>query len=199
LDGMRMVQRKQDSMSDAFLFSLMQKQLEEEGEIDEIKLDVVKAPRIQGDETLSNLASRIVDEVKVVKTPKSLANRVLQQAGIDTSLEAAQPIVSNGHLKHVGQRARKLVRRENVTRRIRKVKTTTSPSQINRKPTAVNSKRGAPNSTKSRPAIGREYEARISSRVKINKRGITSKVSKESSQAKQSRNNKLDNAINFSL
>jgi hypothetical protein len=198
LDGMRMVQRKQDSMSDAFLFSLMQKQLEEEGEIDEIKLDVVKAPRIQGDETLSNLASRIVDEVKVV-APKSLANKVLQQAGIDTSLEAAQPIVSNGHLKHVGQRARKLVRRENVTRRIRKVKTTTSPSQINRKPTAVNSKRGAPNSTKSRPAIGREYEARISSRVKINKRGITSKVSKESSQAKQSRNNKLDNAINFSL
>ena len=185
-------------MSDAFLFSLMQKQLEEEGEIDEIKLDVVKAPRIQGDETLSNLASRIVDEVKVV-APKSLANKVLQQAGIDTSLEAAQPIVSNGHLKHVGQRARKLVRRENATRRIRKVKTTTSPSQINRKPTAVNSKRGAPNSTKSRPAIGREYEARISSRVKINKRGITSKVSKESSQAKQSRNNKLDNAINFSL
>jgi hypothetical protein len=198
LDGMRMVQRKQDSMSDAFLFSLMQKQLEEEGEIDEIKLDVVKAPRIQGDETLSNLASRIVDEVKVV-APKSLANKVLQQAGIDTSLEAAQPIVSNGHLKHVGQRARKLVRRENATRRIRKVKTTTSPSQLNRKPTAVNSKRGAPNSTKSRPAIGREYEARISSRVKINKRGITSKVSKESSQAKQSRNNKLDNAINFSL
>ena len=186
-------------MSDAFLFSLMQKQLEEEGEIDEIKLDVVKAPRIQGDETLSNLASRIVDEVKVVKTPKSLANRVLQQAGIDTSLGGAEPIVANGHLKHVGQRARKLVRRENVTRRIRKVKTTTSPSQINRKPTAVNSKRGAPNSTKSRPAIGREYEARISSRVKINKRGITSKVSKESSQAKQSRNNKLDNAINFSL
>lgn len=199
MDGMRMVERKQDSMSDSFLFSLMQKQLEEEGEIDEITMDVVKAPRIQGDETLSNLASRIVDEVKVVTTPKSLANRVLQQAGIDTSLGAAQPQVSNGHLKHVGQRARKLVRSENATRRIRKVKTTTSPSQINRKPTAVNSKRGAPNSTKSRPAIGREYEARISSRVKINKRGITSKVSKESSQAKQSRNNKLDNAINFSL
>ena len=185
-------------MSDAFLFSLMQKQLEEEGEIDEIKLDVVKAPRIQGDETLSNLASRIVDEVKVV-APKSLANKVLQQAGIDTSLGGAEPIVANGHLKHVGQRARKLVRRENVTRRIRKVKTTTSPSQINRKPTAVNSKRGPPNSTKSRPAIGREDEARKSSRVKINKRDINSKASKKSSQAKQSRNNKLDNAINFSL
>jgi hypothetical protein len=198
LDGMRMVERKQDSMSDSFLFSLMQKQLEEEGEIDEIKLDVVKAPRIQGDETLSNLASRIVDEVKVV-APKSLANKVLQQAGIDTSLEAAQPIVSNGHLKHVGQRARKLVRRENATRRIRKVKTRAAPSQINRKPTAVNSKRGPPNSTKSRPAIGREDEARKSSRVKINKRDINSKASKKSSQAKQSRNNKLDNAINFSL
>ncbi len=72
-------------MSDAFLFSLMQKQLEEEGEIDEIRMDVIKAPIIQGDETLSNLASRIVDEVKVV-APKSLANKVLQQAGIDTSV-----------------------------------------------------------------------------------------------------------------
>ena len=187
-------------MSDSFLFSLMQKQLEEEEEIDEITMDVVKAPRIQGDETLSNLASRIVDEVKVVKTPKSLANKVLQQAGIDTSLGGAEPIVANGHLKHVGQRARKLVRRENATRRVRKVKTRAAPSQINRKPTAAgNSKRGPPNSTKSRPAIGREDEARKSSRVKSNKRGINSKASKKSSQAKQSRNNKLDNVINFSL
>ena len=199
MDGMRMVERKQDSMSDSFLFSLMQKQLEEEEEIDEITMDVVKAPIIQGDETLSNLASRIVDEVKVVKTPKSLANKVLQQAGIDTSLGGAEPIVANGHLKHVGQRARKLVRRENATRRARKDKTRSAPSQINRKPTAGNSKRGPPNSTKSRPAIGREDEARKSSRVKTNKRGINSKASKKSMQAKQSRNNKLDNSINFAL
>jgi len=187
-----MVQRKQDSMSDAFLFSLMQKQLEEEGEIDEIRMDVVKAPRIQGDETLSNLASRIVDEVKVV-APKSLANKVLQQAGIDTSLEAAQPIVSNGHLKHVGQRARKLVRRENA------VKTTTSPSQLNRGPnSAEKPKRGPPGSTKSRPSIGREDEVRTSARVKTNKRGISSKAAK-SSKAKRTGNKKLDNSINFSL
>jgi hypothetical protein len=195
---MRMVQRKQDSMSDAFLFSLMQKQLEEEGEIDEIRMDVVKAPIIQGDETLSNLASRIVDEVKVV-APKSLANKVLQQAGIDTSLEAAQPIVSNGHLKHVGQRARKLVRRENATRRIRKVKTTTSPSQINHTTTSGGKyKRGPPGSTKSRPSIGREDEVRTSARVKTNKRGISSKAAK-SSKAKRTGNKKLDNSINFSL
>ena len=193
-----MVQRKQDSMSDAFLFSLMQKQLEEEGEIDEIRMDVVKAPIIQGDETLSNLASRIVDEVKVV-APKSLANKVLQQAGIDTSLEAAQPIVSNGHLKHVGQRARKLVRRENATRRIRKVKTTTSPSQINHTTTSGGKyKRGPPGSTKSRPSIGREDEVRTSARVKTNKRGISSKAAK-SSKAKRTGNKKLDNSINFSL
>jgi hypothetical protein len=198
LDGMRMVQRKQDSMSDAFLFSLMQKQLEEEGEIDEIRMDVVKAPIIQGDETLSNLASRIVDEVKVV-APKSLANKVLQQAGIDTSLEAAQPIVSNGHLKHVGQRARKLVRRENATRRIRKVKTTTSPSQINHTTTSGGKyKRGPPGSTKSRPSIGREDEVRTSARVKTNKRGISSKAAK-SSKAKRTGNKKLDDSINFSL
>lgn len=185
-------------MSDAFLFSLMQKQLEEEGEIDEIRMDVVKAPIIQGDETLSNLASRIVDEVKVV-APKSLANKVLQQAGIDTSLEAAQPIVSNGHLKHVGQRARKLVRRENATRRIRKVKTTTSPSQINHtSASGGKSKRGPPGSTKSRPSIGREDEVRTSARVKTNKRGISSKAAK-SSKAKRTGNKKLDDSINFSL
>ena len=185
-------------MSDAFLFSLMQKQLEEEGEIDEIRMDVVKAPIIQGDETLSNLASRIVDEVKVV-APKSLANKVLQQAGIDTSLESAQPIVSNGHLKHVGQRARKLVRRENATRRIRKVKTTTSPSQINHTTTSGGKyKRGPPGSTKSRPSIGREDEVRTSARVKTNKRGISSKAAK-SSKAKRTGNKKLDDSINFSL
>ena len=186
-------------MNDAFLFSLMQKQLEEEGEIDELTMDVVKAPRIQGDETLSNLASRIVDEVKTIPIQQLLANKVLQQAGIDTSEGSAQPRVTNGHMRHVGQRARKLARRENSTRRVRKVKTRAAPSQINRKPTAGNSKRGPPNSTKSRPAIGREDEARKSSRVKSNKRGINSKASKKSSQAKQSRNNKLDNVINFSL
>ena len=197
---MRMVERKQDSMSDSFLFSLMQKQLEEEEEVDEITMDVVKAPRIQGDQTLSNLASRIVDEVKVVKTQKSLANKVLQQAGIDTSLGGAEPIVSNGHLKHVGQRARKLVRRENATRRVRKVKTRAAPSQINRNFTSAGkSKRGPPNSTKSRPSIGREDEVRKSARVKTNKRGINSRISKKSLKAKQSRNNKLDNSINFAL
>lgn len=197
---MRMVERKQDSMSDSFLFSLMQKQLEEEEEVDEITIDVVKAPRIQGDQTLSNLASRIVDEVKVVKTQKSLANKVLQQAGIDTSLGGAEPIVSNGHLKHVGQRARKLVRRENATRRVRKVKTRAEPSQINRNFTAAGkSKRGPPNSTKSRPSIGREDEVRKSARVKTNKRGINSRTSRKSLKAKQSRNNKLDNSINFAL
>ena len=194
-----MVQRKQDSMSDAFLFSLMQKQLEEEGEIDEITLGVVKAPIIQGDQSLSNLASRIVDEVKVV-APKSLANKVLLQAGIDTSLGSVEPLVSNGHLKHVGQRARKLVRRENATRRIRKVKTTASPSQLNRTTTsAAKPKRGPPGSTKSRPSIGREDEVRKSARVKTNKRGISSKASKKSSKAKRTGNNKLDNSINFSL
>jgi len=190
-------------MSDAFLFSLMQKQLEEEEigkEIDEIRLDVVKAPIIQGDQSLSNLASRIVDEVKVVTAPKSLANKVLQQAGIDTSLGAVEPLVTNGHLKHVGQRAMQLARRENATRRIRKVKTTTSPSQINHTTTSAGKpKRGPPGSTKSRPAIGREDEVRRSARVKTNKRGISSKASKTGLKAKRTGNNKLDNSINFSL
>ena len=198
---MRMVERKQDSMNDAFLFSLMQKQLEEEGEIDELTMDVVKAPRIQGDESLSNLANRIVDEVKIVSAQESLANKVLQQAGIDTSLGAAQPEVVNGHLKHVGQRARKLAKRENSTRRIRRVKTRISPSQVNVNATfsAGKAKRGTPSSTKSRPAIGSEDEVRKSARGKSNKRGRTSKRSKKSSKSNRKRELNSDNTINFTI
>jgi hypothetical protein len=203
---MRMVERKQDSMSDSFLFSLMQKQLEEEGEIDELTMDVVKAPRIQGDETLSNLASRIVDEVKTIPIQQLLANKVLQQAGIDTSVGPAEPRVANGHLKHVGQRARKLARREQSTRRVRKVKTRTTPSQLNVNATFSAAKsgrsppnRGAPSSTKSRPAIGREDEVRKSARVKSNKRGKASKRGKKASKSNPKRELNSDNTINFSL
>jgi len=196
-----MVERKQDSMNDAFLFSLMQKQLEEEGEIDELTMDVVKAPRIQGDESLSNLANRIVDEVKIVSAQESLANKVLQQAGIDTSLGAAQPEVVNGHLKHVGQRARKLAKRENSTRRIRRVKTRISPSQVNVNATfsAGKAKRGTPSSTKSRPAIGSEDEVRKSARGKSNKRGRTSKRGNKNSKSNGKRELNSDNTINFTI
>ena len=196
-----MVERKQDSMNDAFLFSLMQKQLEEEGEIDELTMDVVKAPRIQGDETLSNLASRIVDEVKTIPIQQLLANKVLQQAGIDTSEGSAQPRVTNGHMRHVGQRARKLARRENSTRRVRKVKTRTSPSQLNVNATfsAGKSKRGPPSSTKSRPAIGGEDEVRKSARGKSNKRGKVFQRGKKSSKSNSKRELNSDNTINFTI
>jgi hypothetical protein len=198
---MRMVERKQDSMSDSFLFSLMQKQLEEEGEIDELTMDVVKAPRIQGDETLSNLASRIVDEVKTIPIQQLLANKVLQQAGIDTSEGPAQPRVTNGHMRHVGQRARKLARRENSTRRVRKVKTRTTPSQLNVNATfsAAKAKKGPPSSTKSRPAIGNKDEVRVSARGKTNKRGKASKRGKKSSTSKSNRELNSDNTINFTI
>ena len=197
---MRMVERKQDSMNDAFLFSLMQKQLEEE-EIDELTMDVVKAPRIQGDESLSNLANRIVDEVKIVTAQQSLANNVLQQAGIDTSEGSAQPKVSNGHMRHVGQRARKIARREQSTRRIRKVKTRATPSQlsVNATLSAANAKRGPPSRTRTRPSLGSEDEVRKSARIKTNKRGIVSRKNKKSLNAKQARRANKDNSINFSL
>ncbi|MCS5533398.1 MAG: hypothetical protein NZ736_03980, partial [Candidatus Poseidoniaceae archaeon] len=198
---MRMVERKQDSMNDAFLFSLMQKQLEEEGEIDELTMDVVKAPRIQGDESLSNLANRIVDEVKTVSAQQSLANKVLEQAGIDTSLGAAQPKVVNGHLKHVGQRARKLARRENSTRRVRRVKTRTSPSQLNVNATfsAAKAKSAPPSNTKSRPAIGSEDEVRKSARGKSNKRGKVFQRGKKASKSNGKRELNPDNTINFTI
>ena len=197
---MRMVERKQDSMNDAFLFSLMQKQLEEE-EIDELTMDVVKAPRIQGDESLSNLANRIVDEVKIVTAQQSLANNVLQQAGIDTSEGSAQPKVANGHMRHVGQRARKIARREQSTRRIRKVKTRATPSQINVNTTfsASKAKRGPPSGTRTRPSLGSEDEVRKSARIKTNKRGIISRKNKKNLDAKQARRTNKDNSINFSL
>ena len=195
-----MVERKQDSMNDAFLFSLMQKQLEEE-EIDELTMDVVKAPIIQGDESLSYLANRIVDEVKIVTAQQSLANNVLQQAGIDTSTGSAQPKVANGHMKHVGQRARKIARREQSTRRVRKVKTRATPSQINVNATfsAGKSKRGPPSGTRTRPSLGSEDEVRKSARIKSNKRGFVSRKNKKSPVAKQARRTNKDNSINFSL
>ena len=109
-----------------------------------------------GDESFSNLASRIVDEVVSSRSPSDLAKRVLKQAGIDTHEGPAEPYVFNGHLRHVGKRARKISRKENTTLRIRKVK-----SQSRGAPPSLR-RRGAPPETRIRPSLGMEDEVRRS-------------------------------------
>ena len=80
LDGMRMVQRKQDALSSNFLLEM----IDDAEKNNEIKMDVRKAPRIKSDQTLSHLSNRIVDEVRVT-TPRQRAKNVLKTAGISTS------------------------------------------------------------------------------------------------------------------
>ena len=75
-DGVRMVQRKQDSLTEKFLDSLIEaNKVEEEEEV--ISLDVKKAPQVHGDESFSSLASRIVDEVVSSRSHSDLAKKVL--------------------------------------------------------------------------------------------------------------------------
>ena len=170
-----MGQREQDSISTAFLKSLMREHLAEEGEMEVgVRMDVRPAPSIQGDETLSNLAGRIVDEVVTTPTNKSLASQVLSQAGILPEDGPGEPEVANGHLRHVSKRAKKIAIKENKERRVRRVvKTRAVPSQSrpSRGPPSSSPRRGPPQATRSRPSIGMEDETRNSARNPQNKRG----------------------------
>ena len=100
-----------------------------------VMVDVTNQPIVYNGDTLRHMAARIVEEATVVST-KGMAEDVLLRAGIDTS-EPAEPQVKSGHLKHVGKRARKVVRKE------RKVK-----------------RRKAVRRASSRPAVGRENQPR---------------------------------------
>ena len=121
LDGMRMVERKQDALSTNFLIGLMDepaKKKARKARDETLHVDVRSKPRVEGDQTLQHLASRIVEEVTVSSTPRQLATQVLNQAGIVTKVEPKRTV--NGHLTHVGQRAKKIPRSNG--RKIRKVK-----------------------------------------------------------------------------
>ncbi len=169
-----MVQRKQESLTEKFLDSLIEANKIEEEE-DEITLELKQSPEVDGDESFSNLASRIVDEVVSSRSPSDLAKRVLKQAGIDTHEGPAEPYVFNGHLRHVGKRARKISRKENTTLRIRKVK-----SQSRGAPPSLR-RRGAPPETRIRPSLGMEDEVRRSARDDSNQRGRARKKSRKKS------------------
>jgi len=168
---MRMTERKQDALTEKFLDSLIednQIQLEK----DEITLELKTSPEVDDDESFSNLANRIVDEVISSRSHTDLAKRVLSQAGINTNDGPAEPQVFNGHLRHVGKRARKIARKEKTNLRIRKVKVQSrgAPPSVRR--------RGAPSETRVRPSIGMEDEVRRSARESNNRRGKSRKKSR---------------------
>ncbi|MDP6869649.1 MAG: hypothetical protein QGI21_02620 [Candidatus Poseidoniaceae archaeon] len=127
-----MAERKQDDLTKNFLVSLMEEQL---GIQQHVMVDISNAPIVHNGDSLKHVASRIVEEAMVV-SPQGMAKDVLAKAGINTHLPAL-PEINEGHLKHVGKRAKKIARRE------RKVKV-----------------RRAVSSAQNRPALGQEYEPR---------------------------------------
>ena len=83
-------------------------------------IDVNNQPIVHNGDTLRHMASRIVEEATTV-SPRGLAQDVLARAGIDNR-EPAEPQIQSGHLKHVGKRARKLVRTQRKSKKHRAVR-----------------------------------------------------------------------------
>ena len=147
---MHFVEREQETLTDNFADEVLKQAAEDRSTSDEITLQLKSKPVIDEDESFANLATRIVDEVISTKSPKSLAEQVLEQAGISTINDVAEPKIFNGHLRHVGKRARKVSRNQNLSRelKIRRVKRTVRGPPPNLK------RMGAPPQTRSRPSIG---------------------------------------------
>ena len=161
------MERKQESLSSNFTQSVFDDVAKQDSNIEEINLQVKSKPIVQSDESFTSLAERIVDEVIANQSPKSLAKQVLEQVGISHENPVAEPKVFNGHLRHVGRRARKISRKQNQSQelRIRRVKRTSRGPPPNIRRT------GAPISTRERPSIGMEDEVRRSARDAENMRG----------------------------
>ena len=176
---MRMVERKQDALSTNFMIGLMEDGPKEQAKPrrrkqekqPELHVEVRPQPRISGDKTLEHLASRIVEEVTVSSSPRQLANQVLNQAGIETKANSQN--VTNSHLRHVGQRARKIP--QNPQRKVRRVKRAAVEMQ------PPQGRRGPPAQTRTRPATGAEHDvtpaprrvqSKKSSRRKPSRRGV---------------------------
>mgnify|MGYP004392513195 FL=1 len=165
------MERKQESLSSNFTQSIIEEVSNHDSKIDEISLEIKSKPVVQDDESFTNLATRIVDEVIANRSPKSLAKQVLEQVGIANDNPVAEPKIFNGHLKHVGKRARKISRKQNQSQelRIRRVKRTSRGPPPNLR------RMGAPPSTRDRPSVGMEDEVRRSARNENNNRGKTKK------------------------
>lgn len=113
-----MGEREQVDLTKNFLVSLMEEQL---GIQQHVMIDVNNQPIVHNGDTLRHMASRIVEEATTV-SPRGLAQDVLARAGIDNRDEPAEPHVQSGHLKHVGKRARKLVRTQRKSKKRRAVR-----------------------------------------------------------------------------
>lgn len=113
-----MAERKQVDLTNNFLVSLMEEQL---GIQHHVMIDVNNQPIVHNGDTLRYMASRIVEEATTV-SPRGLAQDVLARAGIDNRDEPAEPQIQSGHLKHVGKRARKVLRTQRKSKKRRAVR-----------------------------------------------------------------------------
>lgn len=168
---MHYVERKQDTLTSNFTETILKDASTTDAEYETLNVQIRSPPVVDNDESFASLATRIVEEVISTTSPKSLTKQVLEQVGISTSNEVAEPKVYNGHLRHVGRRARKLTRQQNTnqTLKVRRVKRT------NRGPPPNLRRMGAPQQTRTRPPLGMEDELRISARDSANSRGKTKK------------------------
>ncbi|MAK19879.1 MAG: hypothetical protein CMA05_01035 [Euryarchaeota archaeon] len=161
------MEREQGTLTESFSDSVLKQASIQDKTTEEITLHVKPQPVVNDDGSFASLATRIVDEVVATKSPKALAKQVLERVGIGNDGKSAEPQVFNGHLRHVGRRARKVVRKQNDSQqlKIRRVK------KANRGPPPNIRRMGAPPETRVRPPIGMEDETRRSARDLDNKRG----------------------------
>lgn len=115
---MHMAEREQVDLTKNFLVSLMEEQL---GIQQHVMVDVKNKPIVHNGDTLRHMASRIVEEATTV-SPRGLAQDVLARVGIDNREDSAEPQIKSGHLKHVGKRARKVVRTQRKSKKRRAVR-----------------------------------------------------------------------------
>ena len=161
------MEREQGTLTESFSDSVLKQASIQDKTTEEITLHVKPQPVVNDDASFASLATRIVEEVVATKSPSALAKQVLERVGIGNELKSVEPQVFNGHLRHVGKRARKVVRKQNQSQqlKIRRVKKTHRGPPLNLR------RMGAPPETRVRPAIGMEDETRRSARDLDNKRG----------------------------
>ena len=166
------MEREQGTLTESFSDSVLKEANNQSKTTEELTLHVKPQPVVTDDTSFASLATRIVDEVVATKSPTALATQVLERVGIGNELKSVEPQIFNGHLRHVGKRARKVVRKQNESQqlKIRRVK------KSHRGPPPNLRRMGAPPETRVRPAIGMEDETRRSARNLDNKRGETKRT-----------------------
>ncbi|MBT61168.1 MAG: hypothetical protein CMA63_06440 [Euryarchaeota archaeon] len=146
---MRMTERKQDALGINFLEGLLDSNEPDlTAKAAAIHLEVRPKPVVNSDQSLGHLANRIEEEVRV-STPRQLAKNVLMDAGI-LQKKPSRKIAVNSHLRHVGQRSKKISLHQQTKVPVRRVKRQVVHSRQQR--------RTAPSQTRNRPSVGMEFE-----------------------------------------